>query len=370
MEKEQKLYMDNLPSGHVRYTLRYRDPVTGKMKRISCVRPNRSRQSYNSAETELYNRVELGVAPKRLITLKRCAELYAIDRRRVIKEQTIIRNMCSIGVVNRWIGEDTFLHELTLPLVKNVLLSHCEKNITYNEKLRRYKAFLRWAYNNDLLESDFFNRLTPLPDDHRKRIEDKYLETAELEKLLEAMTQPVWFYVTKFMVLTGCRIGEVAALRDDRIHDDYIDIKETLSNTTGKIGETKTAGSERQIYVRPELARLISEIRRFMKEYKLRHGVPGSPYFICGPDGSPFCYDSYNKYLRELSERVLNHRVTSHALRHTAASLLIGHGVPLETVSRMLGHVDSKITKSIYIHITKELMHQDRLLLEKACLLG
>ena len=304
------------------------------------------------------------------ITLGRCAELYELDRTRVIREQTLLRNMSTIHVVNRWIGEDVKLNKLTLAIVKSILLTHCEKNVTYNEKIRRYKAFLRWAYNNDLLRSDFFTRLTPLPDDRRMRIEDKYLETDELNTLISSIEQPVWFYVTKFAVLTGCRIGEIAALKDSAVHEDFIEITETVNCVTGKTGATKTAGSEREIYIRPELRKLIAEIRHFEKTYKLQHGVPYSPYFISGPDGGPFSYAAYNKYLRELSERVLNHRITTHALRHTAASLLIAQGVPLETVSRQLGHVDSKITRNIYVHITKELINRDREILEKACILG
>lgn len=371
MKGEQRLYTEKLPNGKYRYSLRYKDPLTGKPKRISCVKATKSRQSYNNAELELYAKLQTIVDPDPSdITLGKCAELYELDRRRVIREQTLLRNMSTIRVVNRWIGEDVKLNKLTLSILKSILLTHCEKNVTYNEKIRRYKAFLRWAYNNDLLRSDFFTRLTPLPDDRRMRIEDKYLETNELDTLLKAIEQPVWFYVTKFAVLTGCRIGEIAALKDSSIHDDYIDITETVNCVTGKIGATKTAGSEREIYMRPELKTLVNEIRHFEKTYKLQHGVPNSPYFISGANGEPFSYAAYNKYLRELSERILNHRITTHALRHTAASLLIAKGIPLETVSRQLGHIDSRITRNIYVHITRELINHDRELLEKACILG
>lgn len=371
MKSEQHLYTEKLPNGKVRYTLRYKDPLTGKPKRISCVKENRSRQSYNSAESELFARLQITLDPEPSdITLSKCAELYEMDRRRVVREQTLLRNMSTIRVINRWIGEDVKLNKLTLSVLKSILLTHCEKNYTYNEKIRRYKTFLRWAYNNELLQSDFFTRLNTLPDDRRTRIEDKYLETDELETLLTSIEQPVWFYVTKFAVLSGCRAGEIAALKDSSIHDDFIEIKETVNCVTGKTGATKTAGSEREIYMRPELKKLVSEIRHFEKTYKLQHGVPQSPYFICGSDGGPFSYAAFNKYLRELSERILHHRITTHALRHTAASLLIAKGVPLETVSRQLGHIDSKVTRNIYIHVTRELLNRDREVLEKACILG
>lgn len=47
-------------------------------------------------------------------------------------------------------------------------------------------------------------------------------------------------------------------------------------------------------------------------------------------------------------------RISVHDLRHTAGSLMLMRNVPLETVSDMLGHKDSSITRQTYIHITEK----------------
>ena len=67
--------------------------------------------------------------------------------------------------------------------------------------------------------------------------------------------------------------------------------------------------------------------------------------------------------------KALNRKITPHALRHTTVSLLIAEGVPLEVVSRMLGHKNSQITRDIYMHITQELQKADNDILKKASLL-
>ena len=41
-------------------------------------------------------------------------------------------------------------------------------------------------------------------------------------------------------------------------------------------------------------------------------------------------------------------------LRHTHASLCIDKGVDIELISKRLGHVNSNVTREIYIHKTKK----------------
>ena len=51
--------------------------------------------------------------------------------------------------------------------------------------------------------------------------------------------------------------------------------------------------------------------------------------------------------------------ITFHGLRHTAATtVFLSNGVPIETVSSMLGHKSIKTTQ-IYAKITKEKLNQD-----------
>ncbi|MBO5389282.1 MAG: tyrosine-type recombinase/integrase, partial [Lachnospiraceae bacterium] len=57
---------------------------------------------------------------------------------------------------------------------------------------------------------------------------------------------------------------------------------------------------------------------------------------------------------------VTTKKVTPHILRHTHASLLMSQGVNIDTISRRLGHEDSKITKEIYLHVTKLLIEKDK----------
>ena len=47
-----------------------------------------------------------------------------------------------------------------------------------------------------------------------------------------------------------------------------------------------------------------------------------------------------------------------HDLRHTAATLLLAHGVPVKVVSEMLGHANIGITRSLYAHVLPHMQQQ------------
>ncbi|MFR9636349.1 MAG: site-specific integrase [Rikenellaceae bacterium] len=67
-----------------------------------------------------------------------------------------------------------------------------------------------------------------------------------------------------------------------------------------------------------------------------------------------------NSYLKELADICLiNKNLTFHMSRHTfATTITLSNGVPIETVSRMLGHSNIKITQ-IYARITNDKIQND-----------
>lgn len=91
--------------------------------------------------------------------------------------------------------------------------------------------------------------------------------------------------------------------------------------------------------------------------------------FLHSNKGGYIQFFSFNKYIRTLSNKVLGKSITTHALRHTHASLLLENGVSIDTISRRLGHENSKVTREIYLHITKALEKKDNIQLENVKIL-
>ena len=67
-----------------------------------------------------------------------------------------------------------------------------------------------------------------------------------------------------------------------------------------------------------------------------------------------------NEKLKDIAKQCgIKTRVTYHVARHSAATtILLSNGVPIETVSRLLGHTKIKTTQ-IYAKITNQKISQD-----------
>lgn len=66
-----------------------------------------------------------------------------------------------------------------------------------------------------------------------------------------------------------------------------------------------------------------------------------------------------NAYLKEIADLCgIKKRLTYHLARHTFATMMLSKGVPVESVSRMLGHTNIKTTQ-IYARITNKKIEQD-----------
>lgn len=369
----KNFYIDETPGG-VRYRLAYKDPLTGKTKRLSVSMEHHSIRNQRKAEEILQKRLAevLGESSGDIL-LKRAAEKYLAAMSSSWRQSTYLRNKSVLDITLKYFPDDTILRNVTPQIWKDKIAEHCgDNNIKYNENLKRLKAFLRWCFFNDYLDVQIAEKLQnrTANRDPEDRATEKVLESNEVPPLLDALRPAEhWHQLAEFMLLSGLRCGEAIALDDADVGEEYIRVNKTLSATTGEIGPPKTAKSNRDVSITSELADLIATIRKRNQWLKVSLGIR-SDFFFFSEKGKRLQLAAFNKYLKECSEKSIGKPITSHWLRHTHASFLLASGIPIDVISRRLGHESVEITQRVYLHVIEKLKKRDADALRSVRLLG
>lgn len=348
-----------LQNGKVKFQERYLDVLTNKWKTVS-ITLDKDTASTRKLAGELARKISNKTlcSTDEAITLDTLYKLYIAAQEPVLKASTMSRNKITMSKVIDLIGKDAIVNNLTVLYVKECLKTvDAQKQREY---ITRFKVLLNWGYANELIDNHSLVLKLKLPADttRKERIADKYLEPDEVTAVLKAMKITDWCLLTKFLILSGLRIGEAIALTTSDIDNKYIHINKTYDTNNHIITSPKTVTSTREVFIQPELATLIKSIRKNELEKQILNGRK-SKLIFSDTDGSYIHYDSYRQYLGDTSEAAIGRRITPHALRHTHASLLLAEGIDVDTISRRLGHSDSKVTKDIYIHMTEKLKQSE-----------
>lgn len=359
------MWTEMLVSGKVKYVERYEEPLTGQIKRVSVTMDKDTKKNQKLAlealREKIQGKLEACVSVKKKnLALEDLVNLYLSYKKSTMKASTWRRDMYMCKTLCELLGGRTLADRLTAGYIREKITGDPG---TVNERITRLKALLRWGYENDyLIDIGYLGKLKITPNEEgRKKLREKYLEAADLKRLLDGMDLTYWRELTEFLTLSGLRIGEALALDIDDI--DLKALKITVSKTydvNNAVTTTpKTYTSTREIDIQPELADVCRRIQSRARRDRIRYGFRSALYF-CGKDGGPLAYDAYRQYLHDVSLRVLGRKITPHTLRHTHTSLMAAAGVPLDVVSRRLGHSSSKITRDIYFHVTEGLKERDR----------
>ena len=160
----------------------------------------------------------------------------------------------------------------------------------------------------------------------------------------------------KLMLLTGMRIAEIHGLRWSDIDFDnrIIHVRRNRLYAQGfgwyeKLPKTKT--SFRDI---PIPQTLIADLETYKDWFRLADSsfdVTLDEYYIASNiNRESTRTNSIGPWLKDFENRHGFKNVTPHGLRHTYCSILLSQNVPIQTVSKYMGHSDSTVTLKVYSH--------------------
>jgi integrase len=208
-----------------------------------------------------------------------------------------------------------------------------------NIELRALRAVLNTAVRWNLLTANPFARrkFVPVPE-----VLPPYFTMNDIAKLRAIVTNPLYWDIILFAVLSGSRRGEILALR----WSDYDDQRSTMTIHCSNGFRTKT-GRHRVIPVHSLLYEML-EKRRNTSQCDL----------IFSDNGHQLRGNNVTKRIRHYIRKAgLRRELHFHSLRHSFASLLVQSGESLYMVQKLLGHTSPRMTQ-VYSHLEPTNLHR------------
>ena len=193
------------------------------------------------------------------------------------------------------------------------------------------------------------------------RRETLFLTPEQFDRLLRSVTEP-WRPLVEFLVMSGCRWGEAAALRPRNVDRDAgtINIVQAWKYGAGgyRLGPPKTPKSVRTINVPHSVLNKLDYTHDYL--FVGRAGGPVRNHGFQRRVWQPAVRRAWpavaadGQTIHDPAVEVLRPRI--HDLRHTAASWMIQRGVALPVVRDHLGHESIQTTVDLYGHLDRRSM--------------
>lgn len=211
--------------------------------------------------------------------------------------------------------------------------------VTIGNEIRCLRSFFQWATAEEIVPKNPMTKIGSIKVGKKRK---EALTELEIEKLRAAALDEREKAIIEILLSTGCRISELVQIRLEEIGADRI-----LIHGKGQ--------KDRYVYLN---AKAIFAIETYQKKRM---------------DSSQWLFPSYPKcwerqqgiakehmgagtveaITRKIAKRAGVQKANPHKFRRTCATLALRRGMPIEQVSKMLGHEEIGTTQ-IYLDLTED----------------
>lgn len=351
-----------------RYCEKFYDPRFAKWRRKSVTFNNKTRETKKRAQEMLANAIqkELGNVVMDSRTIHSVIEEYKKIYKKNVKRTTFLSVERQYEEFEEFIDSNRIITTITtqdLNRFFDFLLY--QKNLA-NQTTSAYKSRLnklfQYATKNGYIET---NPIEACIIEYKARTEskknpNKFLEDDEYNRLIEYTRKINLRYAMLFewMYMTGMRVGEALALTWDKIdlksEPPVAHVSSTLEYHQLKIKDVyastspKTTASIRSVSLPNRCIEILAQIEEIEGNNR--------GFIFTTSKHTPISITAINTFLRTHRERMgIDKNISTHIFRHTHISKLAEMGLPLYSIQARVGHENSQVTESIYLHITKKM---------------
>lgn len=234
---------------------------------------------------------------------------------------------------------------------------------TIKKILSVLNQIIEYAIRRDYIEKNYLKYVS-IPKNTAKPRNQRFLSDEDIKRFINELNRKddegnyVYFYrnAIRFGLLTGLRTCELFGLKKDMIdfENNCIFIKRNRIRTRNRdengedlggystycADETKNKSSMRTFPLTPELKSILQEQMN-----------TASVYVFPNADGNIVKATSFSKRFKTICENA-NVDITPYSLRHTfATNAYYDTGLQISNISRLMGHSQTKVTETTYMHL-------------------
>lgn len=242
---------------------------------------------------------------------------------------TIAFYRSKLANVYRTIPQSMPVEQITAAVVREFVRDALHRDklsaLTVQHCRRTLNCFFRWAMRRDIVrENPIPNVEWPKPENSSPDV----FSAAELGALVARIADPWAHALALFVFYTGLRRAEVARLKVSDVADDVVWVRGKARAQSQPIPVEASAARETLLTVAKDREFVISGSTERTRRDKVA--------------------ETFRHWQRKLAEP----RWHPHALRHTAATIMLRNGVSPATVQRFLRHSSYAMTQR-YVHMVE-----------------
>ena len=264
-------------------------------------------------------------------------------------------------------------------ILKDVKPIHCQQimnvmadegyssSTIYQTRIALYNMF-EYAKESDIIICNPCKK--SVKSDIGKPVKKKEALTIEIQrKFLEFSKENSYNDQFRFVLLTGLRTGELAALQwpDISFEERTIKIQRSMefrySVGEWRIGPPKSKSGYRTIPLTNEAIEILKRQKEKHKSIKVIPIEWKEFVFLC-KKGTPIKNSTYDTALFKVCDKAEIPRFSMHVLRHTFATRCIEGGMKPKSLQALMGHSNLSMTMNRYVHTTKDELFKEMNLVE------